>query len=84
MNGFIFLFGILGVGGLALWFAHSFNQWGKDKERLDNAERDLKAENERKKIDDTISKSDPSDNRVRLNKWAKPVPRFSDHPSDSS
>jgi hypothetical protein len=81
--GFSFLLGILGTAGFILWIARSFAEKERIRNERDALEANLEAQNERKKIEDTISKSDPSDNRLRLDKWARPVPRFPGNPSNS-
>jgi len=81
--GFSFLLGILGTAGFILWIARSFAEKERIRNERDALEANLEAEDERKKIEDDLSRVSPDDKRLRLGEWSRHVPRFPGNPSNS-
>ncbi len=83
MTAIAVLLSIGAVSGFILWVARSFAQAEKLRNERDVLEDNLRAEDERKKINSDVADMSPNERRLHLAKYARRVPRVLSNKADS-
>jgi len=78
------LLSIVAVSGFILWIARSFAKAERLRNERDILEDNLRAEDERKKINADVADMSPDERRLRLAKYERHVPRILPNKADSA